>query len=109
MRFLNPKGGFKRQSKNGTDPTKTGTVPIVFAKETVKFYPFCNWSIGACGPDTERPWNRSSFCQIRAIFALSCKRPSRWTTLCIVLIYIFPVKLRAQELFIKVSKSIKMK
>ena len=23
-----------------------------FCKE--KFYPFCNWSIGACGPDTER-------------------------------------------------------
>ena len=23
---------FTRQSKNGTDPTKTGTVPIVFAK-----------------------------------------------------------------------------
>ena len=34
-------------------------------------------------------WNRSSFCRIRAIFALSCKRPSRWTTLGIVLIYIF--------------------
>ena len=25
-----------------------------FCTETVKFYPFCNWSIGACGPDTER-------------------------------------------------------
>ena len=27
------KGAFTRQSKNGTDPTKTGTVPIVFAKK----------------------------------------------------------------------------
>ena len=26
-------GAFTRQSKNGTDPTKTGTVPIVFAKK----------------------------------------------------------------------------
>ena len=27
------KGAFTRQSKNGTDPTKTGTVPRVFAKK----------------------------------------------------------------------------
>ena len=27
------KGAFTRQSKNGTDPTKTGTVPTVFAKK----------------------------------------------------------------------------
>ena len=26
-------GAFTRESKNGTDPTKTGTVPIVFAKK----------------------------------------------------------------------------
>ena len=26
-------GAFTRQSKNGTDSTKTGTVPIVFAKK----------------------------------------------------------------------------
>ena len=26
-------GAFTRQSKNGKDPTKTGTVPIVFAKK----------------------------------------------------------------------------
>ena len=26
-------GAFTRQSKNGTDPTKTGTLPIVFAKK----------------------------------------------------------------------------
>ena len=26
-------GAFTRQRKNGTDPTKTGTVPIVFAKK----------------------------------------------------------------------------
>ena len=38
-------GAFTRQSENGTDPTKTGTVP----------------------------------CRIRAIFALSCKRPFKVT------------------------------
>ena len=27
------KGAFTRHSKNGTDPTKTGTVPTVFAKK----------------------------------------------------------------------------
>ena len=27
------KGAFTRQSKNGTDPTKTGTVPTLFAKK----------------------------------------------------------------------------
>ena len=27
------KGAFTRKSKNGTDPTKTGTVPIVFPKK----------------------------------------------------------------------------
>ena len=27
------KGAFTRQSKNGTDPTKTGTVPTVFGKK----------------------------------------------------------------------------
>ena len=27
------RGAFTRQGKNGTDPTKTGTVPIVFAKK----------------------------------------------------------------------------
>ena len=27
------KGAFTRQSKNGTDPTKTGTVPTVFSKK----------------------------------------------------------------------------
>ena len=31
------KGAFTRQSKNGTDPTKTGTVPIVFAKKQGSF------------------------------------------------------------------------
>ena len=85
------------QKWHGSDENWNGSNS--FCKETVKFYPFCNWSIGACGPDTERIklhcffaknyWNRSCFCRIRAIFALSCKRPSRWTTLGIVLIYIF--------------------
>ena len=54
MCFLNPKGGFKgaftRQSKNGKNWNGSNS----FCKEIVKFYPFCNWSIGACGPDTER-------------------------------------------------------
>ena len=31
--FCFTKGAFTRQSKNGTDPTKTGTVPLVFAKK----------------------------------------------------------------------------
>ena len=48
------KGAFTRQRKNGTDPTKTGTVPILFFKETVDFYPFRVGAIGAYGPDTER-------------------------------------------------------
>ena len=30
-------GAFTRQSKNGTDPTKTGTVAIVFAKKQGSF------------------------------------------------------------------------
>ena len=28
-----PQGAFTRQSKNGTGPTKTGTVPTVFARK----------------------------------------------------------------------------
>ena len=47
--FLATKGAFTRQRKNGTDPTKTGTVPIVFAKK-LNFYPFRVGSIGAFGP-----------------------------------------------------------
>ena len=31
------KGAFTRQRKNGTDPTKTGTVPIVFLKKQWTF------------------------------------------------------------------------
>ena len=31
------KGAFTRQSKNGTDPTKTGTVQTVFAKKQWTF------------------------------------------------------------------------
>ena len=40
------------QKWHGSDKNWNGSNS--FCKETVKFYPFCNWSIGACGPDTER-------------------------------------------------------
>ena len=30
-------GAFTRQSKNGTDPTKAGTVPTAFAKKQARF------------------------------------------------------------------------
>ena len=40
------------QKWHGSDKNWNGSNS--FCKETVKSYPFCNWSIGACGPDTER-------------------------------------------------------
>ena len=40
------------QKWHGSDKNWNGSNR--FCKETVKFYLFCNWSIGACGPDTER-------------------------------------------------------
>ena len=40
------------QKWHGSDKNWNGSKS--FCKETVKFYPFRNWSIGACGPDTER-------------------------------------------------------
>ena len=40
------------QKWHGSDKNWNGSKS--FCKETVKSYPFRNWSIGACGPDTER-------------------------------------------------------
>ena len=50
---LNKKGVYTTEQKwHGSDKNWNGSNS--FCKETVRFYPFRNWSIGACGPDTER-------------------------------------------------------
>ena len=78
------KGVFTRQRKNGTGPTKTGTVQIVFAKKSDLLSVPCwvhrhLWT--RCGTDKsslflcKNCWNRSSFCLTCAIFSLSCKCP----------------------------------
>ena len=47
------RGVYKTEQKwHGSDKNWNGSNS--FYKETVKFYPFSNWSIGACEPDTER-------------------------------------------------------
>ena len=97
-----PQGRFQRgvytteQKWHGSDKNWNGSNS--FCKETVKLYQFCNCSIGTCEPDTERIKLHCFFAKAIGtipvfvgsvpFFALLCKRPSRWTTLGVVLIYI---------------------
>ena len=48
--MVSPKGPFKIQAKNGTDPLKSGTVPINFVRK----YPNYSGYIGAYGPRRAR-------------------------------------------------------
>ena len=51
--FKHLRGVYTTEQKwHGSDKNWNGSNS--FCKETVKFYPFCNCSIGACGPDTDR-------------------------------------------------------